>query len=111
MFFVAAQWRLEASACFLFTNEHGKIGSNESTSVAAIGRTHVLLDLVKLAGLETIRTADADANPTLAENWLIAKDWNEQARYETRSHEPAKKLYRAIVDKSNGVMKWIKAHW
>lgn len=39
--------------------------------------THGIDELVKLAGLETVRAADNDANPSLAKNWLIVKDWSE----------------------------------
>ncbi len=73
--------------------------------------THSVLDLVKLAGLEATRVADAAANPVLLKNWLVVKDWSEKARYQTTSHHKAKKLYAAITDKPNGVMQWIRARW
>jgi hypothetical protein len=73
--------------------------------------THNVLELVKHAGLESVRIADAAANPALGRNWLVVKDWNEQARYQTFSHHKAKRRYSAIADNSNGVMRWIQAHW
>jgi HEPN domain-containing protein len=73
--------------------------------------THSALELVKLAGLEAARAADAAANPALLKNWLTVKDWSEKARYQTVSHQKAKKLYAAITDKPDGVMQWIRAHW
>jgi hypothetical protein len=73
--------------------------------------THDILDLVKLADLETMRATDAAANPPLSRNWLVVKDWSEKVRYQTVSHQKAKKLYAAITDKPNGVMQWIRAHW
>ncbi len=73
--------------------------------------THSVLDLVRLAGLEAARETDSLANPALGKNWLVVKDWNEQYRYRTTSHQKAKKLYEAITDPPNGVMSWIKAHW
>jgi hypothetical protein len=73
--------------------------------------THGLLELVKLAGLEAAQAADAAANPALATNWVIVKDWSEKARYQTTSHQKAKKLYAAITDNPNGVMRWIRARW
>jgi hypothetical protein len=73
--------------------------------------THGLLELVKLAGLEAKRAIDIAANPTLAWNWAVTKDWTEQSRYETALHHKAKKLYAAIADKPNGVMQWIRGHW
>jgi HEPN domain-containing protein len=73
--------------------------------------THNLLELVKLAGLEATRAADIAANLVLRNHWQITKDWNEKVRYQTVSHQKAKKLYRAITDTTNGVMQWIRAHW
>jgi len=69
------------------------------------------MELVKQAGLATTRVADAAANPALHKNWLAVKDWNEKSRYETTSHQKAKRLYAAITDKPNGVMQWIRARW
>jgi hypothetical protein len=73
--------------------------------------THSPLELVKLAGLEAQRAADATANPTFGKNWLAVKDWSEQSRYENTSHQNAKRLYAAIADKRNGVMQWLRARW
>ena len=73
--------------------------------------THGLLELVKMANLEEARAADSEANPALGRNWLIAKDWSEKARYQTTSHQKAKKLYDAITDPANGVMPWIRIRW
>jgi hypothetical protein len=73
--------------------------------------THNIEDLVKLAGLEAARLADTSANPALKANWLIVKDWSETSRYEAKSHWIAKKLYKALTDKTNGVMPWIRGRW
>jgi len=73
--------------------------------------THDFPELMKHADLEAARAADAAANPAFRQNWLTVKDWDETARYETVSHQKAKKLYAAIADKPNGVMQWIKARW
>jgi len=74
--------------------------------------THSIEDLVKLAGLEEARKVDTAANPAQAKNWVYVKDWSETARYQTAiTHHKAKKLYKAITDKQNGVMRWIKARW
>ncbi len=73
--------------------------------------THSILDLVKLADLERARSADAAAKPALGKNWLVVKDWSEKTRYNTTSHQKAKKLYEAITENTNGVMQWIKVRW
>ena len=73
--------------------------------------THNVVELVKLADLEAARVAEATTNPAFGQNWYVVKDWNEQARYNTASHQKAKKLYNPITDKANGVMPWIKNRW
>ena len=73
--------------------------------------THHFDELVKLAGLEATRDADTAANAALQKNWQFVGDWSEQSRYQTTSHHTAKKLYRAITEKTNGVMPWIRTHW
>jgi hypothetical protein len=73
--------------------------------------THGVLELVKLAGLEAARVADARANPAFSRNWLFVKDWNERARYSPTSHHKARKLYSAFTDTANGVMPWIRNRW
>jgi hypothetical protein len=73
--------------------------------------THNLPELVKLAGLEAARAADAVTNRALAKNWGVVKDWVETSRYDAIPHHKAKKLYNAIAKKPHGVMPWIRAHW
>jgi len=73
--------------------------------------THDILKLVRLAGLEPAKAADAAANPALDQNWAIVKDWSEQSRYERHSLAKARQMIDAVADNANGVLPWIKAHW
>ena len=73
--------------------------------------THDLKELLKLAGLELAVRTDASQNGHLEKNWEVVYDWSERSRYNSITHWQAKKLYRAIADEANGVMKWTKAHW
>jgi len=73
--------------------------------------THEILKLVKLADIEKVRAADAAANPKLATNWTIVKDWSERSRYERHDLAKAQRLYEAITHATDGVMPWIKARW
>ena len=43
--------------------------------------THKLESLVKLAGLESLRTSHASPNPAFGIHWGIAKNWDEESRY------------------------------
>ncbi len=73
--------------------------------------THVIEDLVRLAGLKDQRDIDAAANPAIGRSWTIVKNWGEKARYQSWSEDEARKLVIAVSDPANGVMTWIKARW
>jgi hypothetical protein len=73
--------------------------------------THSILDLVRLAGLESARATDAAANAALDNNWTIAKDWSERSRYERHSLAEAQDLCDAISHAADGVLPWIKVRW
>jgi hypothetical protein len=73
--------------------------------------THDLEELVSLARLEPSLGLAVAANPVLKANWLVVKEWSEVSRYRRTPHYQAKKLYRAITDKADGMMTWITNHW
>jgi hypothetical protein len=73
--------------------------------------THDLETLVKTADLEATRGLDISANPNLAANWLIVKEWSEVARYQEWTEPPARKLYEAITETVNGVLPGVRIHW
>lgn len=73
--------------------------------------SHDLDKLVSAAELTRKRKADTDSNPILGNNWLVANDWSEQARYKQWSETEARKLFDAVTDSKNGVLTWVKTHW
>lgn len=73
--------------------------------------THQIDKLVKLADLEVLRASDANADPALATNWQLVKDWSERVRYERKSLADAQDLYDAVTEVKHGVLIWIKSHW
>jgi hypothetical protein len=73
--------------------------------------THDLAQLLQQAGLDAEWKIAAAVNPTLSGNWMVVKDWNEQARYEQKTESQARRLYDAITDSKDGVLKWIQMHW
>jgi HEPN domain-containing protein len=82
-------------------------------SVAQQAFTHNLVDLLNLAGIKLqlqLDTAPA-ANPALAVNWQVVKDWDEKARYQQMTEAEARSLYQAVINTANGVLPWIKRHW
>ena len=71
--------------------------------------SHDLEELLRLAGLEKQLEADSKADPILAVNWGVVKNWNEESRY-TNSGLRGRDLYAAI-NGPNGVLLWIKQRW
>ena len=73
--------------------------------------THILPQLLGLAGLKDDFDAASKADPDLAENWVTVKDWNESSRYARTMKGKAEKLYESITDRKHGVLSWLKRCW
>jgi HEPN domain-containing protein len=89
------------------TNEHDFPDKDRATR----SYTHKIEDLVKVAGLAPQCDFDRKANLAFDINWLVAKDWEEKARYEIWTESEARKLFLAVSDATDGVLPWIKARW
>ena len=73
--------------------------------------THNLEELVTLARLDESLGLAVAANPALEENWAVVKDWSELSRFQWTPHHKAKRLYRSVTDRADGMMTWITSHW
>jgi hypothetical protein len=78
-------------------------------------KTHDFPRLIKFAGLlddlnnrlkESVRVEDA-----FVRNWDIVKAWKVDSRYDPKTEVDARKLYCAITDEPDGVLKWIRNYW
>jgi HEPN domain-containing protein len=102
----AVEWALKACIAKL-TNQYDYPDKDRAQRCY----THKIDVLVLVAGLKNQHKIDMVANPALATNWLIVKDWDETARYELWTEADARKLFAAVIDTSNGVLPWITVHW
>ena len=73
--------------------------------------THDLNELVKTAGLLTVRDRAFQTDPDLEINWTTVKDWSPESRYRLATKTEATDILGAIVDVNSGVLKWLKQHW
>ncbi|MBH1969654.1 DNA-binding protein [Moraxellaceae bacterium AER2_44_116] len=74
--------------------------------------SHDLALLVGVAGLQQELLKKLKVDKSFALNWAVAKDWSEQARYDSNiGQAKANDLYSAITDKDNGVLSWLKTFW
>jgi len=73
--------------------------------------THNLAQLVGLAELTADLQGRMVSSSAFAVNWTTVKDWSEEARYQQHDERKARDFLRAIVDRRNGVLSWLKGHW
>ena len=73
--------------------------------------THDLEDLVGLAELKMELDQEKMRNPTFEIYWNVVKDWDENSRYKTYIRREAKDMYKAVLARNNGVLRWIKQYW
>ena len=73
--------------------------------------THVLVELMGLAGLRLDFEKDRKANTKLGDNWQVVKDWNESYRYDLGiTIKQARDLYSACTGR-DGILSWIRKRW
>jgi hypothetical protein len=73
--------------------------------------SHVMGDLVKVAGLDVERQREERNNPDFAVNWSIVQRWRETSRYEIKSKQEAEDLFTSIITRKGGILRWIQQHW
>jgi hypothetical protein len=73
--------------------------------------THNLRELMKVAKLDGARLQDVKVNPLFRDNWDLVQHWSEQSRYQRQGFGVAEALIKAISDRNNGVLAWIKRRW
>lgn len=73
--------------------------------------SHDLEQLVRVAGLQSALREEFQQDRALEVNWSIVKDWSEESRYERRGRKEVEDLYEAIVNRTHGVLRWVRQHW
>jgi len=81
-------------------------------ALARAAFTHDLEKLVGAAGLAAEFERGKRSDPSLAVNWVVAKDWKETSRYELGiSQAQARDLFSACTARRGGVLPWIRKRW
>ena len=70
---------------------------------------HRLGNLIKVADLQL--QSEIEKNDEFKNFWEVVEKWNSESRYEIHNEQEAKDLYNSIVNKKNGVLKWIRQYW
>ncbi len=80
-------------------------------TVAESYYTHDLSKLLVTAKLSSALKEDGATNSGLGKKWQTVQDWSEQARYEEHTQQEAAELIEAIVNPTEGVLRWVKNYW
>ena len=73
--------------------------------------THNLKELVRIAKLEESRRERLKQDALFEYYWQVVLNWSELSRYQRYGSEAASELFKAVNDRTHGVMAWIKQHW
>ncbi len=74
--------------------------------------THDLEKLLNASGLKADHLHECRTNHGFQLNWLVVKDWSEQARYvEPVPQQKANDFRSAVVSRKNGVLPWLQKRW
>ena len=73
--------------------------------------SHNLRDLVRIAGLEELRSERASKDLEFRKSWDTVQSWSEQSRYARNDQAAAEDLVKAIADKPDGILAWLRLHW
>ncbi len=73
--------------------------------------THSLIDLLRLAGLETAWKERAKSDPVFMDDWKHIRNWSEQSRYQKSNAVQAQELIAAVSARKHGALTWIRQYW
>jgi HEPN domain-containing protein len=73
--------------------------------------THSLSGLLQAAELEKKLAEARRHQPELDANWTIVTEWKPESRYQGRTLAQAEDLIKALEERKNGVLRWLKHHW
>jgi HEPN domain-containing protein len=72
---------------------------------------HSAAELLKAARLGSALDAAIDLDPALERHWKIVGKWSEQDRYRHIEKGEAHDMIEAVVNRSHGVLPWVKRYW
>ena len=73
--------------------------------------THDLMQLLKLAKLDTELDTEVGRIRQFETNCLVVKKWSEQSRYDVPDREKAEEMFEAVANRKDRVFRWIRQHW
>lgn len=72
---------------------------------------HRIIDLVRLAGLESDLNQRLSTDPAFSKTWSIVENWSEGTRYAIIDVAAATAMVDAVQDSSGGILPWLRTFW
>ena len=74
--------------------------------------THRLDELLTISGVKSDLEKRSETESAFAINWNTVRDWSETLRYELGVTEAlAKGMYEAVVNRTTGILPWLRTQW
>jgi hypothetical protein len=73
--------------------------------------THKIDDLVTIAGLKPRLDSERQINLAFKGHWSVVAAWTEESRYDMVDAFTSTAMRHAVLDESNGVLRWLKINW
>ena len=102
---IGVECALKALVCEHFHNE-----VLPDPKIVQRAHSHVLADLVGLAGIKPHLDQRAEQDAEFDARWSIMRTWSVAVRYETVSEAEAVELLDAAIGEE-GLLQWIKTFW
>lgn len=75
-------------------------------------KTHIIKDLLLLAGLRDQLQQQEKLSPDFASNWQIVTKIGPEQRYQSgKSQSDAQDILTAVTSKPDGVLEWLSQQW
>jgi hypothetical protein len=79
--------------------------------LATESHTHNLIDLMRVAQLESDLKLARKSDSRLEDDWITLQNWSETSRYKRWKSWEAQSLLEAVETGSGGLLPWIRLHW
>jgi hypothetical protein len=72
---------------------------------------HRLIDLIRLAGLDSEFEQLLREDYAFAKLWSVVAGWTEEARYAAVEQTTATNMVDALLNHDSGILRWLRVHW
>jgi hypothetical protein len=107
-------WYNKSGPLFVRQRSWSPADYHDTGEISRSFKTHNLIVLLRLAGLQRRLDTAIATNPNLLQSWSLIVEWTEEFRYSpigSSSQVRARAILSAVDDKKDGIFTWLKKHW